>query len=64
MNESEFSVNLPTAEEQKLKLRLTVSIGVASLPEDGASVDEIIHKADSALYKAKSSGKNCVCGIS
>jgi diguanylate cyclase (GGDEF)-like protein len=39
---------------------LTVSIGVATLPGDAASGEELVERADSALYIAKSVGKNCV----
>ncbi len=37
---------------------ITVSIGLASFPEDGRSVNEMIRNADIALYKAKESGKD------
>ncbi len=40
---------------------LTVSIGIASYPDDSQSKDELIMKADSALYKAKHLGKNRFC---
>lgn len=36
----------------------TVSIGVVRFPSDGDSVQELIKKADLALYEAKKSGKN------
>ena len=39
---------------------LTVSVGVATLPGDAANADELVDRADSALYIAKSMGKNCV----
>ncbi len=39
---------------------VTVSIGVASFPEHGATMDEVIARADEALYKAKRTGKNKV----
>jgi diguanylate cyclase (GGDEF)-like protein len=39
---------------------LTVSIGVASLPGDAATAEELVDRADRALYIAKSMGKNCV----
>ena len=39
---------------------LTVSIGVASLPGDAGTAQELVARADSALYIAKSMGKNCV----
>ena len=39
---------------------LTVSVGVASLPGDAGTAEELVERADSALYIAKSVGKNCV----
>ena len=41
--------------------RLTVSIGVASFPEDASRSEELIAKADRAMYIAKFSGKNRTC---
>lgn len=41
-------------------LKVTLSIGVASLPEHGAEFDELVRTADSALYKAKEGGRNRV----
>lgn len=38
----------------------TVSIGVASFPEAGSTVDELVNAVDTALYKAKRQGKNRV----
>lgn len=38
----------------------TVSVGVACFPDDGESSDDIIRKADIALFSAKKKGKNCV----
>ena len=40
--------------------RLTLSIGVASLPEDGREPAALMVAADQALYKAKSDGRNRV----
>ena len=42
---------------------ITVSIGVASLPMDTKDEDELIQKADKAMYNAKSKGRNRVCFI-
>jgi diguanylate cyclase (GGDEF)-like protein len=39
---------------------LTVSVGLATLPGDAVNAEELIEKADRALYVAKSVGKNCV----
>jgi diguanylate cyclase (GGDEF)-like protein len=39
---------------------VTLSIGIAGLPELGASVDDLVERADSALYRAKHLGKNRV----
>lgn len=40
--------------------KVTVSIGIAAFPEDGATVSDIISKADALLYDAKNRGKNRV----
>ena len=41
--------------------KLTVSIGIASYPEDGSLPAEIVSLADKALYEAKAKGKNNTC---
>ncbi|MFQ5454825.1 MAG: diguanylate cyclase [Nitrospirota bacterium] len=41
--------------------KLTVSIGIATYPDNASSPFELIEQADIALYKAKRSGKNKVC---
>ncbi|MBO0343637.1 GGDEF domain-containing protein [Roseibium sp. CAU 1637] len=41
---------------------VTVSIGVASAPQDGSSVEELFAAADSRLYDAKRAGRNRVNG--
>ncbi len=46
------------------KTKVTVSIGVASLPKDARIKDELIYKADNALYEAKNKGRNRVCSAS
>lgn len=40
--------------------RLTVSIGVASIPSDCYDLKTLIEKADKALYQAKKLGKNTI----
>jgi diguanylate cyclase (GGDEF)-like protein len=38
----------------------TVSIGVASYPQDGRSIEALLARADLALYEAKAAGRNRV----
>lgn len=45
------------------KLRITVSVGVSSYPENGKSQEELVSIADQALYQAKGEGRNHVCVI-
>ncbi|HUW58525.1 MAG TPA: diguanylate cyclase [Planctomycetota bacterium] len=40
--------------------KFTISIGVASYPQDGSSKSELIERADQALYQAKTAGRNRV----
>jgi len=42
-------------------LRATLSVGVASYPQHGKTILELIHAADRAMYQAKAAGKNRVC---
>jgi diguanylate cyclase (GGDEF)-like protein len=45
-------------------LRVTVSIGVAGFPEHGAGLDELMKRADVALYVAKRYGRDrVVCAM-
>jgi diguanylate cyclase (GGDEF)-like protein len=39
---------------------ITLSIGVASFPEDSSDPIELVEMADSALYRAKREGRNLV----
>ena len=41
-----------------LDIHLTVSIGVATLPDVAASADELMQAADKAMYRVKDAGKN------
>jgi len=41
-----------------LNIRLTVSVGVATLPDVAASAEQLIQAADEAMYRVKDHGKN------
>ena len=51
--------------EQKVEndaqvIQVTISIGVATSPEDGVEPEALVEKADAALYQAKRDGRNRV----
>ncbi len=50
----------PGGESQPLG-KVTVSIGVATFPDDATETEELLAVADKALYKAKEQGRNQVC---
>jgi diguanylate cyclase (GGDEF)-like protein len=41
-------------------LKVTVSAGVAVFPEHGRTLNELLQRADQALYQAKRNGRNCM----
>ena len=41
------------------KLHMSASIGVVLYPDDGDIAEDILKKADSAMYAAKKAGRNC-----
>lgn len=45
------------------EISVTVSIGAASYPEDATDRENLIEKADQALYSAKKLGRNKVCAF-
>ncbi|QPQ54222.1 EAL domain-containing protein [Allosphingosinicella flava] len=45
------------------KIRIGLSIGCAFGPVDGQSVDDLIQKADMALYQAKARGRGMCCAF-
>ena len=44
-----------------LSLPTTISVGVSEYPNDAKEKDDLISKADQAMYRAKTTGKNKVC---
>lgn len=51
----------PFALQDGRQLDIRVSIGVAGLPQDGSERSALLKSADTALYRAKQSGRNRVC---
>jgi diguanylate cyclase (GGDEF)-like protein len=49
-----------TAPHVEQALAVTISLGLATYPEDGSLKRVLIERADQALYQAKRSGKNCL----
>lgn len=45
-------------------IRVTLSIGVATCPDDATGAKELVHEADIAVYAAKAGGRNRVVGRS
>ena len=46
---------------EKTLPRISISLGVASFPQHGMMPQDLINKADDALYAAKAAGRNQVC---
>ena len=44
----------------RLLPRVTLSVGIASLLEDGSTMEQLMAAADAALYRAKDEGRDCV----
>jgi len=57
----EFPAARRGASEQQPTHHITISIGVASYPEDARDPIQLVELADSALYRAKRNGRNQVC---
>lgn len=49
--------------DSSLRVRVTVSLGVATCPENGGTVEDLVEKVDQGLYLAKGKGKNIVCAV-
>ncbi len=61
-SDKEFGAKLAERVRERIERScpVTVSIGVASFPDDGDQVNDLIKAADAAMYQAKRSGKNRV----
>lgn len=40
-------------------VHISASIGIVSYPHDGTTVEDLLKKADNAMYAAKAAGRNC-----
>lgn len=45
------------------RIKISISIGIASFPEDAENDEDLIRISDQELYRAKQSGRNCVSYI-
>jgi diguanylate cyclase (GGDEF)-like protein/putative nucleotidyltransferase with HDIG domain len=45
-------------------IRATISMGIAAFPRDGSDMNELVHQADLAVYRAKLQGRNRVLDAS
>ena len=57
----EFPVTRMNAPDGQATHRVTISIGVAAYPDDATDPIHLVELADSALYRAKRSGRNRIC---
>ena len=57
----EFPASRIDSPNSQAKHQITISIGVAAFPDDATDPIELVELADSALYRAKRSGRNQVC---
>ncbi|MGQ0732643.1 MAG: GGDEF domain-containing protein [Acidobacteriota bacterium] len=47
-------------EHDGLQVRMTISVGVATLPDAATTAEELVRAADTAMYQVKAAGKNGV----
>jgi two-component system cell cycle response regulator len=50
----------PEEDGARIRIQLTASVGVAGMPENAESMEELVEEADKALYLAKHQGRNRV----
>jgi diguanylate cyclase len=56
-----FSAASMTSGDAAERFHITISIGIAAFPDDATDSIHLVEMADSALYRAKRSGRNTIC---
>jgi diguanylate cyclase (GGDEF)-like protein len=56
-----FPAGAPSGTEDRPTHKITISVGVAAFPDDAKDPIHLVELADSALYRAKRSGRNQIC---
>jgi diguanylate cyclase (GGDEF)-like protein len=46
--------------KEEVSVKVSISVGVATFPDDGKSIDVLVRAADEALYRAKAAGRDRV----
>lgn len=59
--EHEFPATRMGSADSESTHHITISIGVAAFPDDATDPIQLVELADSALYRAKRSGRNRIC---
>lgn len=54
-------LRIPVPFSSAKELSVTASIGIASFPEDGRTAEDLLQRADEALYWVKTRGRDGVC---
>jgi diguanylate cyclase (GGDEF)-like protein len=57
---SDINAVIARQSNKLLGFQITVSIGVATYPNDGTTLKQLLINADKALYRAKDAGRNRV----
>jgi len=53
-------LKIPVPFSRNRELQVSLSVGISVFPHDASSTDELLRKADEALYKVKSSGRGAI----
>ncbi len=59
-------MSIPTwpAIRRAFELKVSLSMGLATYPQDGSTFDGVLREADKALYQAKARGRAQICTAS